>query len=149
MNNQTVENDDDAITTPIQSAKDWLESLANGEISSEIETQPVRNLYAIHVQNGLIQCNFIVPESLSDGDGRWHVGAIATLIDTIGACAAHTTHGNINVSVDFNISYFSSAKIKGNLSSVVVVIKKKQNDDLVAIGKQWMSVYDLTHKSKM
>ncbi|RZC90543.1 hypothetical protein C5167_029677 [Papaver somniferum] len=162
--------DSNYLSSPIQSQTDiisdpepdWLESLAKGEISSEIETQPVQNLYAIHVQNGLIQCNFIVPQSLSDRDGRWRVGAIATLIDTIGACAAHTTHGNINVSVDFNISYFSTAKVqdeveieakvmgnKGNLSSVMMVIKKKENGDLVAIGKQWMSVYDLNHKSKM
>ncbi|KAI3938722.1 hypothetical protein MKW98_011874 [Papaver atlanticum] len=84
-----MENDDDAITTPIQSAKDWLGSLAKGQISSEIETKPLQNLYATLVQNGLIQCNFIVPQSSSDRDGRY---------DTW------------NVSVDFNISYFSTAK---------------------------------------
>ncbi|KAI3897627.1 hypothetical protein MKW92_012644, partial [Papaver armeniacum] len=55
--------------------------------------------------------NFIIPQSLSDKDGNWHVGAIATLIDIVGSTAILTAVGNINVSVDFNISYFATAKI--------------------------------------
>ncbi|RZC75636.1 hypothetical protein C5167_051121 [Papaver somniferum] len=157
-----MENDDDAITIRIQSAKNWLESLAKGQESTEIETKPLQNLYSIRVRRNLIHCNFIVPQSLSDGDGRWHVGAIATQIDVIGATVAYTSFGKHYVSVDFNISYFSTARVqeemeieakvlghKGNLSSVMVVIKKKENGDLVAIGKEWMSAFSNHPKSKM
>ncbi|KAI3921235.1 hypothetical protein MKW98_029977 [Papaver atlanticum] len=161
-----MENNDDAITTRIQSAKNWLESLAKGQESSEIETKPLQNLYSIRVRRNLIHCNFIVPQSLSDGDGRWHVGAISTLIDVIGATVAYTSFGKHYVSVDFNISYFSTASFKyvreetevedkvlghkGNLSSVMVVIKKKDNGDLVAsLGKQWMAEFSNHPKSKI
>ncbi|KAI3862340.1 hypothetical protein MKW92_013900 [Papaver armeniacum] len=146
----------------LKMAKDWIQSLAQGRQGREIETQALQNLYSVHVQKGLIQCNFRVPKSLSDRDGNWHVGAIATLIDIIGASAIVTVVGNINVSVDFNISYFSTAKIdeeveieakvlghKGNLSSNMVVIKNKENGELIAVGKQWMSAFDLKHKSKL
>ncbi|KAI3845683.1 hypothetical protein MKX03_006663 [Papaver bracteatum] len=137
-------------TIPIQIARDWLESTARGQTGREIDRQALQNLYSVHVQKGLIQ------------DGNWRVGAIATLIDLIGASVVHTIHGNIHVSVDFNISFFSTVKVqeeveieakvlgdKGSLFSFTVVIKKKENGDLVAIGTQWMSVYDLNHKSKM
>ncbi|RZC90539.1 hypothetical protein C5167_029672 [Papaver somniferum] len=63
-------------------------------------------------QKSLIQCNFVVPKSLSDRDGNWRVGAITTLIDLIGASVIHTIHGNIHVSVDFNISFFSTVKVQ-------------------------------------
>ncbi|KAI3934978.1 hypothetical protein MKW98_009897 [Papaver atlanticum] len=155
-------NNEESNTILIQLAKDWLESVAKGQKGREMERQAVQNLYSMHVQKGLIQCNFIVPKSLFDGDGNWHVGAIATLIDIVGASAIHTTHANIHVSVDFNISYFSTIKVqdevaieakvlghKINLSSVMLVIKKKQNGDLVAKGKLWMSAFDINLKSKM
>ncbi|XP_026411412.1 uncharacterized protein LOC113306715 isoform X2 [Papaver somniferum] len=155
-----MENDDDANTIPIQTAKDWLESLAKGQEAREIETQALQDLYSVRVWRGLIRCNFIVPQSLSDKDGNWHVGAIATLIDIIGATVEHTSFGKRHVSVDSNVSYFSTARVqeeveieakghKGNLSSVVVVIKKKENGDLVAIGKEWMSAFNHHPKSKM
>ncbi|RZC75640.1 hypothetical protein C5167_051119 [Papaver somniferum] len=86
----------------------------------------------------------------TDGDANWHVGAIATLID-IGASDVHTTHANIHASVKFKISYFSSVKVQdeveieakvlghqGNLSSDMMVIKMKENGDLVVIGKPWI-----------
>ncbi|RZC90548.1 hypothetical protein C5167_029683 [Papaver somniferum] len=168
-----MEDDDgDANAIPIQHIKHFLETLAKAAMDllgnlpkglkgSMIETQVLQNLYPIRVWRDLIHCNFVVPQSLSDGDGRWRAGAIATLIEIIGACAVYTSVGNLSVSVEFNVSYFSTGKIqeeveieakvllghKGNLSSVVVVIKKKQNGDLVAIGKQWKSAFDINLKS--
>ncbi|XP_026439288.1 acyl-coenzyme A thioesterase 13-like [Papaver somniferum] len=143
-------------------AKDWIQSLAQGRQGREIETQALQNLYSVHVLKGLIQCNFISEYPKSYLDGNWHVGAIATLIDIAGASAIVTVVGNINVSVDFSISYFSPAKIdeeveieakvlgrQGNLSSNMVVIKNKENGELTAVGKQWMSAFDLKHKSKL
>ncbi|KAI3977526.1 hypothetical protein MKX01_000439 [Papaver californicum] len=156
------DDDDDANTVPIEYAKHLLETLAKGQSAmyllrslpkeyktSEIETQAIQNLHSICVQKGFIHCNFIVPQNLSDRDGNWHVGAIATLIDLVGACAVYTSFGNLNATVDFNVSYFSTAKIQGNLFSVMVVIKKKENGDLVAIGKLWKSALDLNLKSKI
>ncbi|KAI3934977.1 hypothetical protein MKW98_009896 [Papaver atlanticum] len=111
-------NDEESNRILIQFAKNWLESVATGQKGREMERQAVQNLYSIHVQKGLIQCNFI------DGDGNWHVGAIAPLTDHVGASVVHTTHADIHVSEEVEIE----AKVlahKGNLSSVMVVIKKK------------------------
>ncbi|KAI3938723.1 hypothetical protein MKW98_011875 [Papaver atlanticum] len=99
------DNDGDANAIPIQHIKHFLETLAKGAMGllgnlpkelkgSKIETQILQNLYSIRVRRGLIHCNFVVPESLSDGDGRWRAGAIATLIEIIGACAVYTSVGN-------------------------------------------------------
>ena len=46
-----------------------------------------------------------------DKDGNWRAGAIATLIDNVGSVAIASTTGWIKISVDFDISYFSTAKI--------------------------------------
>ncbi|KAI3845667.1 hypothetical protein MKX03_006647, partial [Papaver bracteatum] len=97
-----------------------------------------------------------------DRDENWHSGAIAALMDTIGNYVIITVVGNINVSVDFSISYFSTAKIgeevdieatvlgrKGKLSLNMVVIKNKENGELIAVGKQWMSAFYPKLKSKL
>ena len=49
-----------------------------------------------------------------DKDGNWHVGAITTLIDIVGAAAIFSSTGQLKASVDFNISYYSTAKIQVN-----------------------------------
>ncbi|KAI3934991.1 hypothetical protein MKW98_009910 [Papaver atlanticum] len=95
----------------IKMAKDWIRNLSQGRKGREIETQALQNLHSIHLQKGLLRCNFIVPKSLMDKDGNWHAGTIATLVDVIGSSVIVATVGNITVSVDFNISYFSPAKI--------------------------------------
>ncbi|KAI3937554.1 hypothetical protein MKW92_019854 [Papaver armeniacum] len=132
----------------VKMAKDWIQNLAQGRKGREIETQTLQNLQSIHLQKGLLRCNFIVPKSLSDRDGNWHAGAIATLIDVIGSSVIVATFGNITVSEEVEIE----AKVlgrKGNLSSNMVVIKNKENGELIAVGKQWMSAFDLEHKSKL
>ncbi|KAK9030805.1 hypothetical protein V6N11_032216 [Hibiscus sabdariffa] len=84
-------------------------------------------------------------------DGNWHVGAMATLIDDVGAAAIYSVADHVKASLDFNISFHTTAKIheeveieakvvgeKGKLSLVVVEIRKR-NGELIALGKQWMA----------
>ncbi|OVA08597.1 Thioesterase superfamily [Macleaya cordata] len=143
---------EDTDSKKMQIAKEWLEGLAQGRGGREIETRALQNLLSVRVHRGLIHCNFIIPKSLSDRDGNWHVGAIATLIDVVGSAAIVSCVGIIKVSVDFNISYFSTAKIdeeveieakvlghKGKLSLNTVEIRKKGSGEMIAFGKQWMS----------
>ncbi|KAJ8640817.1 hypothetical protein MRB53_017511 [Persea americana] len=47
----------------------------------------------------------------SDKDGNWRAGAIATLIDNVVSLAIASATGYIKISVAFDISYFSMAKI--------------------------------------
>lgn len=42
---------------------------------------------------------------------NWQPGAIATMMDNVGAAAIMTTEGIIKISVEFDISYFAAAKV--------------------------------------
>lgn len=50
-----------------------------------------------------------------DVDGNWHGGAIATLMDTVGAVAIYSVFNHVMKSMDFSISYYSTAKIQVSL----------------------------------
>ncbi|KAJ3694533.1 hypothetical protein LUZ60_010013 [Juncus effusus] len=103
-------------------------------------------------RDGCARCTFRIPSHLTDGEGNWQTGAIAAAMDDVGAAAIVSLHGIIKVSVQFDISYFSYAKLNeevemegrvvstnGNLTAVVVEARKKPAGELVAIGRQWMS----------
>ncbi|KAF5179130.1 Thioesterase superfamily protein [Thalictrum thalictroides] len=134
------------------SFKNWLEDLSHGRVGHEIESLTYQGLKVISANNGLVQCTFFVPKHLSDKDGNWHMGAMATSIDGVGYIAiAHSSAGHHQASVNFDISYLSTVKIeeeveieakvlshKDKLSSVQVEIRRKGNGELVALGKQWM-----------
>lgn len=48
--------------------------------------------------------------NMKDEEGRWEVGAMTALMDNVGA-AAVSSFGQIKISVDFNVSFYSTAKI--------------------------------------
>ncbi|GFY97057.1 hypothetical protein Acr_11g0013630 [Actinidia rufa] len=75
-------------------------------------------------------------------DGNWHVGAIAVLVDNVGAAAIASYVGHVQVSVDFNEEVEIEGKAIGHkdkLSLVEVNVKKKDSGELIVIAKQWMS----------
>ncbi|KAL0010399.1 hypothetical protein SO802_005507 [Lithocarpus litseifolius] len=145
----------------------WLEGLSKGMIGEELETITMEGLKVVQAQKGFIRCHFLVPNSVADKEGNWHVGAMATLIDTIGAAAVLSLIGLINISVQLNISYYSTPKIqeeveieakvmaeKEILTSVVVEVRQRDNGKLIALGKQWMTTWStskikLSEKSKL
>lgn len=47
-----------------------------------------------------------------DGNGNWHVGAMATLIDNIAGATVHSFAGQIRPTLDFSMSYYSSPKVQ-------------------------------------
>ncbi|KAK2971168.1 hypothetical protein RJ640_008592 [Escallonia rubra] len=129
-------------------------------LGHELEARTLDGLQVDLVHKGLIRCRFLIPKHLSDGDGNWHVGAMATLIDVVGAAAVSSFAGHIKASVDFNLSYFSTAKIheeveveakvvgqSGRLVSVTVEVKKKENGKMIALGRQWITTIDTTQPS--
>ncbi|KAF3450727.1 hypothetical protein FNV43_RR06816 [Rhamnella rubrinervis] len=135
-------------------SRKWLEDLSKRVTSHDMEAKALEGLQVIHVHRGFVLCNFLVPTCLSDQHGNWHVGAMATLIDDVGAAAIYSSVGHVKVSVDFNVSYFSTAKIQeeieieakvvgelGKLSSVIVQVRRKCNGQLIALGKQWMASF--------
>ncbi|XP_039017564.1 uncharacterized protein LOC120148541 [Hibiscus syriacus] len=95
---------------------------------------------------------FVIPPSASDANGNWQVGAIATIMDIIASMVIFTETGTARgqVTMDYNISYYSSAKIqeevekdakiignKGKLTSVAVEVRRKYDGELIAVAKQW------------
>ncbi|KAJ8640808.1 hypothetical protein MRB53_017502 [Persea americana] len=136
----------------VEKAKKWQEDRANAAYATRVDNLALAGLQIVGAQAGRILCNFLVPKHLADKDGNWRAGAIATLIDNVGSVAIASTTGWIKISVDFDISYFSTAKINeevdieattsahvGQLSYVTVEIRKKGSREMVAVGKQWMA----------
>ncbi|GMI93789.1 hypothetical protein like AT3G16175 [Hibiscus trionum] len=142
----------------VQKSLKWLADRSEGNIRQELEPLALKGLHLVHAQKGSIRCSFVVPSRASDPDGNWHVGAMATLIDDVAAAAIYSVVDHVKVSLDFSISFHSTAKIqeeveieakavamKGKLSQAVVEIRRKRNGELIALGKQWMA----THKASV
>ncbi|KAI4355618.1 hypothetical protein L6164_004373 [Bauhinia variegata] len=133
----------------LQESVKWLRGLSDGVAGREIEKIVTKGIRQVKAHRGYLLCDFIVPNSLADENGNWNVGAIATLIDIVGSLPIYSFTSNDSVSVDFSISYFSTAKEeveveakvvnkKESLTSVIVEVRKKENRELIALGKQWM-----------
>ncbi|XVF80206.1 hypothetical protein PTKIN_Ptkin15bG0052500 [Pterospermum kingtungense] len=124
----------------LQKSLNWLQDLSRGTISHELEKLTMDGLQIVHGQKGLIRY------------GNWHVGAIATMIDDVGSASIYSVVDHVKASLDFNISFYATAKVqeeveieakvigmKGKLSQVLVEIRRKGNGELIALGKQWMA----------
>ncbi|XP_061359341.1 uncharacterized protein LOC133303448 [Gastrolobium bilobum] len=133
-----------------------LSDLSDGTVQQEFEAITTKGIRLLEARKGFLHCSFIVPNTVSDENGNWHVGAIATLIDIIGSLAIYSFFPRFSVSVDFCISFYSTAKIqeeveleakvvgkKERLTSVVVEVRKKENGEIIALGKQWMSATNI------
>ncbi|KAL4334592.1 hypothetical protein GQ457_07G031750 [Hibiscus cannabinus] len=120
--------------------------------SVELENLTAQGLLIDRAHKGSVHCTLTIPPSLSDAHGNWQSGAIATLIDMIASVAIYTETGTGRgqVTMDYSISYYSSAKIqekveieakvignKGKLTSVVVEVRKEDGGALIAVGKMW------------
>ncbi|KAI3450305.1 hypothetical protein Pfo_006970 [Paulownia fortunei] len=100
------------------------------------------------VQPGSISCSFKVPPRLTDRNGKLAMGAIASLIDEIGAAVVHQDGQPMDVSVDMSISYISAAKMNdeleiisrclgrlGGYAGTNVLIRNKRTGEVVAEGR--------------
>ncbi|KAJ4957535.1 hypothetical protein NE237_024646 [Protea cynaroides] len=137
----------------VEEAKQWLEGRGQEDSTShDIEFLPLCGIKVLEAKMGWLLCNLKVHPHLADRNGNCHAGAIATIIDVVGAAVISTYGGNIKVSVDFNISYFSTVKIQEELeiegkvvanrekvSLNVVEVRRKEDGMLLALGKQWMA----------
>nr|XP_043636288.1 acyl-coenzyme A thioesterase 13-like [Erigeron canadensis] len=108
----------------------------------------IRGIQVDHFQPGSISCSFVVPPRLTDRNGYLAVGAIANLVDKIGAMAFYEKETAMPLSVDMSISYLSTAKLddeleinsnllgrKGAYHGTHVVLKKKTTGEMIAEGR--------------
>ncbi|KAK7389562.1 hypothetical protein VNO78_24707 [Psophocarpus tetragonolobus] len=130
-----------------------IKGLSDGTIGHEIETCSATAIRLLKAEKGFLLCDLIIQTSFLDQHGNWHASAIATLVDMIASFASYSINSTHQLTLDFSISYYSTAKLqeeveieakvigkKGDLTSVIVEVRKKQNRELVALGKLWMAV---------
>ncbi|CAJ1951129.1 unnamed protein product [Sphenostylis stenocarpa] len=139
----------------LEMTRKWIQSLSDGTSAGrhEVETFTSRGIQLVKAHKGLLLCDLIIRSGFLDENGNWHVSAIATLVDILANFASYTLTSCYQVTVDFSISYYSTAKVqeeveieakvvgrKDDLTSVIVEVKKKQNGELIALGKLWTAV---------
>ncbi|KAG4183007.1 hypothetical protein ERO13_A09G081901v2 [Gossypium hirsutum] len=142
---------------PLKKSLTWLHGVLRGKIGHGIETRVLQGLRIILVEKEFMQFDFVVPNVVSDVDGNWHVGALASLLDLIGTITTFWYADCVSAVVDFNSSYYSTVKIqehveiesrvmadKGKLMHVVVQVRKKGNGEVIAVGNLWMASNKLT-----
>ncbi|GMN37193.1 hypothetical protein TIFTF001_006625 [Ficus carica] len=137
----------------LKESRRLLEGKSKGTIGAAVETSSSKGLQIVQSHKGFFLCHFVVPNDLLDQHGNWHAGAIATLIDNVGAAAVYSIAGHAQASVEFSVSFFSTAKSQeeveieakvieeqGKLIAYVVEIRRKSSGELIAIGKQWTTI---------
>ncbi|CAH1446748.1 unnamed protein product [Lactuca virosa] len=108
----------------------------------------LRGIRLHRFQPDSLTCSFTVPPHLTDRNGNLAAGAIAGLVDVIGATLVYEKDVSFNVSTDMSISYFSTAKFndeleisgkllgrKGGYCGTLVVLKKKATTEVIAEGR--------------
>ncbi|KAJ4824007.1 hypothetical protein Tsubulata_033104 [Turnera subulata] len=139
----------------VTATKKWLEDISKGW-EHQMDAITLDGLKILDAQKGLLRCSFVVTDRVTDSDGNWHVGAIATSVDVIGLLAVYSYVNEARISSDFTISYYSSAKLheeveiearvvgnRGLIASVVVDARRKSDGQLIASGLN----HPLTRKS--
>ncbi|KAK8936021.1 hypothetical protein KSP39_PZI013541 [Platanthera zijinensis] len=152
-------------------ARKWIEGIlakspAAGSLDSWkgdlFDSTSLSGLRINFIGGGRALCSYRVHASVADEEGNLHLGAISTLIDDIGAAAIMSVVGEIKISVDFSISFFSQAKIgdeveieakiverRARLTMVAVELRHVGTNRLVATSRQWMSFSRALHQSNM
>ncbi|KAM7255701.1 hypothetical protein ACFE04_008599 [Oxalis oulophora] len=146
-----MEEDDDRY---MQKMMKLFEAASNGASGDGLGHLTFYRLQFLKSTKTSLRCKLIIPDYLADDNGNWHVGAMATLVDSIGAITAFKFAANhLQATLDFNISYISTARIheeveieanvirgyKGKLTHVLVEVRRAVNGELIALGKQWMN----------
>ncbi|XWS20257.1 hypothetical protein CRYUN_Cryun31cG0085100 [Craigia yunnanensis] len=93
---------------PLQTSLAWLQDIVQGAIGHGLETRALEDCASSKLKRDL----YDVISSYQGADGNWHVGAIATLIDVVGAAAVYSFAHRVITSLDFSISYYSTGKIQ-------------------------------------
>ncbi|XP_009374287.1 acyl-coenzyme A thioesterase 13 isoform X1 [Pyrus x bretschneideri] len=116
--------------------------------SSFYEAFALRGILVERVEPGVVLCSFKVPPRLVDRDGKLANGAIANLVDIVGASVAYIPGLPMNVSVDISVSYVSTAKLHdeleitsrvlgrtGGYCGTMVTFRNKSTGEIIAEGR--------------
>ncbi|XP_070674309.1 uncharacterized protein [Malus domestica] len=117
-----------------------------------------RGIRVDRVEPGLVVCTLKVPPRLTDRAGNLANGAIANLVDQVGA-VVHVRGLPVNVSVDISISFMSKAKLGdeleitsrvlgqlGRYCGTSILVRNKATGEVIAEGRH--SLFAI-HTSKL
>ncbi|KAJ3680754.1 hypothetical protein LUZ60_015243 [Juncus effusus] len=142
----------EALTVAEEQAKvvDGLEVRPHiaGQDASFFEGFALRGIHVDQIRPGFLSCSFTVPPRLTDVNGKLAAGAIANLVDEVGAAAITAEGHHTKVSVDMNIAFVSSAELgdeveirsrvlghKGGYSGTHVLMRNKKTGQVIAEGR--------------
>uniref|UniRef100_A0A804MBT5 Mon2/Sec7/BIG1-like HUS domain-containing protein n=1 Tax=Zea mays TaxID=4577 RepID=A0A804MBT5_MAIZE len=95
-------------------ARRWLENAgatAEDAPGRGFNALPLSGVRVSLAERGRALCSLRVPPHLTDAEGNWHAGAIAAAVDNVCAAAIMSVEGIIKVSIHYDISYFTTAKL--------------------------------------
>ncbi|KAJ4958377.1 hypothetical protein NE237_025488 [Protea cynaroides] len=115
----------------VEEAKQWLEGRGQeGSTSHEIEYLPLCGIQVLQAKRGRFLCNLKVHPHLADRNGNCHAGAIATIIDVVGAAVVATYEGHIKEELEIEGKVVAN---RGKVSSYVVEVRRKEDGMLLAL----------------
>ncbi|XP_016670045.1 uncharacterized protein [Gossypium hirsutum] len=120
-----------------------LHGVINAKIGHGLETRVLQGLHVTHAEKGFMRFDFLIPNAVSDVDGNWSVGALASLVDIIGFVTIYSFANRVTTTEHVEIESKVSAK-RGKLMHVAVEVRRKGNGEVIAVGKLWMAVNKLT-----
>ncbi|KAK8513279.1 hypothetical protein V6N13_002027 [Hibiscus sabdariffa] len=115
-----------------------------GVEGSFYEDFAVRGIRVDRVEPGFVSC------TLKDKSGNLAIGAVANLVDEVGATIVQVEGLSLtmNVSVDMSISFLGTAKLndeleivskvlgrRGSYAGAIVVVRNKETGELIAEGR--------------
>ncbi|KAG9453884.1 hypothetical protein H6P81_006788 [Aristolochia fimbriata] len=129
------------------------------QFPSFFESLFLRGIKVDRIETGVVVCSFKVPPLLTGSAGALTPGAIADLVDMVGAFAATSYGIQLKATVNLSIQFLSSPKIDDELeiiarvlnhersySNTSICLRKKKTGEVVANCQQ---LWSLTGRSKI
>ncbi|URE05060.1 thioesterase [Musa troglodytarum] len=120
-----------------------------GHAASFYEGFATRGLRVDCIRPGFVSCTFKVPPRLTDAGGNLSPGAIANLVDEVGAAVIHSEGHHMKLSVDMSISYMSPAKVDSLARSRCFHGKNDACLDFVYRSQRWQKQLKSTSNNRM
>ncbi|KAJ0229326.1 Thioesterase superfamily protein [Hirschfeldia incana] len=93
---------------PVLKATNYLKELCNAGLE-HYPASILQGIQTVYVGKGIVQCKLIITDRVLGEDGTIHTGAVAALMETMGATAIFSAGGS-HATVDLNYSLYSTAK---------------------------------------
>ncbi|KAK4269356.1 hypothetical protein QN277_022522 [Acacia crassicarpa] len=140
----------------------WIRRLSKGEAGNEVGVEANKGVTLVKLDKGFVLCDFIVHNGVvSDESGKWHEGAMMTLMDGISSWVAFSLTSLHHITVSLSVSFYSKPYLqevveieakatgkKGRMTSVTVEVRNKHHRQPLALGVIWMAPASPSNNNK-